>query len=90
MKKYFLPLFTLVISFSQAQENKIVPANKQFVLNSISKQEKDLIGISDKVWSYAEVAMKEYQSAKTLSDYAEQQGFKVTRNIADKIGRAHV
>jgi len=59
-----------------------VPANKQTVLNSISKQEKELITISDKVWSFAEIAMREHQSAKTLSDYAEKQGFNVTRKCS--------
>lgn len=77
----FLLLFTLGVS--QAQENKSIPINKQTVLNSIAQQEKDLISISDKVWAAAEIAMKEYQSAKVLSDYAEQKGFKVTRNVAE-------
>ena len=77
----FLLLFTLGVS--QAQENKSIPINKQTVLNSIAQQEKDLISISDKVWAAAEIAMKEYQSAKVLSDYAEQKGFRVTRNVAE-------
>ena len=82
--KFTLPLFLLLtLGFSQAQENKSIPINKQTVLNSIAQQEKDLISISDKVWAAAEIAMKEYQSAKVLSDYAEQKGFRVTRNVAE-------
>lgn len=81
--KYTLFLLLLTVGFSYAQENKSVPVNKQSVLNSIAQQEKDLISISDKVWSAAEIAMKEYQSAKVLSDYAEQKGFRVTRNVAE-------
>ena len=83
MKKIILSLIAFVIAYAHAQENKNIPANKQSVLNSISKQEKELITISDKVWSYAEIAMRENQSAKTLADYAEQQGFRVTRNVAE-------
>jgi len=83
MKYTVTLLLLLTIGFSQAQENKSIPANKQTVLNSIAQQEKDLISISDKVWAAAEIAMKEYQSAKVLSDYAEQKGFKVTRNVAE-------
>ncbi|NBO58912.1 MAG: M20/M25/M40 family metallo-hydrolase, partial [Chitinophagia bacterium] len=83
MKYAVTLLLLLTIGFSQAQENKSIPANKQTVLNSIAQQEKDLISISDKVWAAAEIAMKEYQSAKVLSDYAEQKGFKVTRNVAE-------
>ena len=83
MKLHLTLLLLLVLNISTAQENKSIPANKQTVLNSILQQEKDLIGISDQVWAAAEIAMKEYQSAKVLSDYAEKKGFKVTRNVAD-------
>ena len=83
MKFTLALLLLLTLGFSQAQENKSVPVNKQTVLNSIAQQEKDLISISDKVWAAAEIAMKEYQSAKVLSDYAEQKGFRVTRNVAE-------
>ena len=83
MRNFLLLLFTIIFSFARAQQTITVPANKQTVLNSISKQEKELITISDKVWSYAEIAMREHQSAKTLSDYAEKQGFNVTRNVAE-------
>ncbi|MFM7223350.1 MAG: amidohydrolase, partial [Bacteroidota bacterium] len=61
----------------------VVPPNKQAVLNSVAKHQQELIRLSDQVWSFAEIAMREYQSADVLSKYAEQQGFKVTRNIAD-------
>ncbi|MCW3117039.1 MAG: amidohydrolase, partial [Chitinophagaceae bacterium] len=57
-------------------------AEKKAVLASVMKHERELIEISDKIWGYAEIAMKEKQSAKVLSDYAETQGFNVTRNIA--------
>ncbi len=83
MKIFCTVLFACLFIAAQAQENKTVPANKQSVLNSIIKQEKELITLSDQVWSFAEIAMKEYQSAKVISAYAEQKGFKVTRNIAD-------
>ena len=83
MKLHLTVLLLLVLNISAAQENKSIPVNKQTVLNSILQQEKDLIGISDQVWAAAEIAMKEYQSAKVLSDYAEKKGFKVTRNVAD-------
>lgn len=83
MKIYILLFAVCCASIAAAQENKTVPVNKQAVLNSIVKQEKELISLSDQVWSFAEIAMKEHQSAKVLSAYAEQKGFKVTRNVAD-------
>lgn len=56
--------------------------NKQAILRSVQQHEQALIQLSDQVWSFAEIAMREHQSAKVLSDYAEKQGFRVTRNIA--------
>jgi aminobenzoyl-glutamate utilization protein B len=78
MMKLIIPFLLLAVnSFAQN-----IPANKQSVLSSVAKHEKELVGLSDQVWAHAEIAMKEHQSAKVLSEYAEKQGFKVTRNIA--------
>lgn len=38
--------------------------------------------LSDKIWAFEEVAFEETQSAKALADYAEEQGFTVTRGVA--------
>jgi aminobenzoyl-glutamate utilization protein B len=73
-----LLLCICTIAFSQ----QIVSPNKQAVLRSVQQHEQALIQLSDQVWSFAEIAMREHQSAKVLSDYAEKQGFRVTRNIA--------
>ena len=78
MMKYIIPC--LLFSLSSFAQN--ITANKQAVLSSVAKHEKELIGLSDEVWAHAEIAMKEHQSAKALSAYAEKQGFKVTRNVA--------
>ena len=79
--------FLLLLSFftinSVAQKTVAITSNKQAVLNSVSKHQQELIKLSDQVWAFAEIAMKEKQSAKVLSDYAEAQGFRVQRNIAD-------
>ncbi|MFN5439280.1 MAG: amidohydrolase, partial [Bacteroidota bacterium] len=83
MKAFFIIISACFFMHAAAQENKSVPVNKQSILLSIEKQEKELVHISDQVWSFAEIAMKEHQSAKVLSAYAEQKGFKVTRNVAD-------
>lgn len=72
-----LILFTTSI-FSQKNDIKL----KQEILKSVEKHEKELIVLSDKIWSYSETALKEYQSSKVLADYAEAQGFKVERGVA--------
>jgi aminobenzoyl-glutamate utilization protein B len=59
-----------------------LPAAKKTALESVDNHQAALTALSDSVWNYAEPALKEYQSSKLLSDYAEKQGFKVTRNIA--------
>ncbi len=74
---FFIPVLLL------GQKPTAVPANKQTVLNSVTKHQDELIKLSDQVWEYAEIAMKETKSAKVLSGYAEAQGFRVQRNIAD-------
>ena len=81
MKLLLLPLLLLSqILFAQ----KIIPsANKNAILTSVEKHQQELIKLSDSVWAFAEIAMRETKSAKILADYAEQQGFKVTRGVAE-------
>jgi aminobenzoyl-glutamate utilization protein B len=78
MMKLIIPF--LLLSLGTIAQS--IPVNKQSVIQSVAKHENELIFLSDQVWSHAEIAMKEHQSAKVLSDYAEKQGFKVTKNIA--------
>ncbi len=80
--KYTLPFILLLLSIVvSAQKQKINP-NKTTVIQSVDKHEKELTDLSDKVWSYAEPALKEYKSSKVLADYAEAQGFKVKREVS--------
>jgi aminobenzoyl-glutamate utilization protein B len=55
---------------------------KRASLASVDRHATDLVGISDKIWAYAETALREHRSAAALADYAEQQGFKVERGVA--------
>ncbi len=80
-------LSCLLVAFCfiiNAISQKPVPIslNKKAILNSVTKHQDELIKLSDQVWEYAEIAMKETKSAKVLSDYAEAQGFRVQQNIA--------
>ena len=56
--------------------------NKQAVIASVEKHEKELIRISDEIWSIAETAFEETQSAEILASYAEKNGFTVDRGVA--------
>jgi aminobenzoyl-glutamate utilization protein B len=57
-------------------------AAKRAAIHSIDRHAADLAAISDKVWAYAETALREKRSATVLADFAEQQGFKVERGVA--------
>lgn len=80
--KTILALLLLAANFTYAQ-TAIETANKKAIIASVEKHEQELINLSDSVWAYAEIAMKETKSSKILADYAEKQGFTVTRNVAN-------
>ena len=62
---------------------KNILQKKQDVLKSVENHQQELIALSDDIWAYAETALMEHKSSKALADYAEAQGFKVERNVAD-------
>jgi aminobenzoyl-glutamate utilization protein B len=55
---------------------------KEAAAAAIEKRQAELIDLSDQVWRFAETALREHKSAKLLADYAEKQGFTVTRGVA--------
>ncbi len=69
-----------------AHQPKVVAAKetpaKRAAVNAIDRHQADLVGLSDRIWAYAETALRETRSAAALADYAEEQGFKVERGVA--------
>ena len=57
--------------------------NKQAVINSVNAQFDDLRDLSDRIWSYEEIAFEETRSAADLVSYAKSNGFKVTTGIGE-------
>lgn len=83
MKTIFVILLISIQSLAFAQKQK--PAanpNKSSVIQSVDRHQLELITISDKIWAYAETALREKKSAKELAEYAEAQGFMVKRGLA--------
>ncbi len=82
--KYLLLVVCIhTTSFLSAQNKTLkIPENKKMVLSSVEKHQQELINLSDSVWKFAEIALKENQSAKILADYAEKNGLKVQRGVA--------
>ncbi|MEO1050037.1 MAG: amidohydrolase [Bacteroidota bacterium] len=84
MKRIVTLLFSLVIFFSvSAQKKPKINKNKQAVINTIQTNFNELTDLSDRIWSYEEIAFQEEQSAKALADYAESKGFTVKRGLAE-------
>ena len=54
---------------------------KGAVAASIEEQYSDLTELSDKIWSYEEIAFQESQSAEALMQYARDHGFTIEENI---------
>jgi aminobenzoyl-glutamate utilization protein B len=81
MRNLYILLFTIFATnlIAQKQKNN---SNKSAVIQSVDKHQKELIDLSDQIWAYAETALKEFKSSKTLADYAEAQGFLVKRGVA--------
>lgn len=66
-----------------AQKAKKMPKAKQAIVASVDKHQAELTELSDKIWAFAETALEETNSSKALADYAEKQGFKVERGVAN-------
>jgi aminobenzoyl-glutamate utilization protein B len=57
-------------------------ATKRAVVASVDRHAAALTDMSDQIWAFAETALREHRSSKLLADFAEKQGFTVTRNLA--------
>ena len=55
---------------------------KRAAVHAVDREAQALTGLSDRIWAFAETALREHKSAAALADYAEQQGFRVERGVA--------
>jgi len=58
------------------------PKLKQEAVTLVEQRATRLAALSDQVWAFAETALRETKSSSLLAEYAEQQGFRVTRGVA--------
>lgn len=66
---------------AKAKKETASPA-KLAAVAAVDSHASDLTGLADRIWEYAEIALREHRSAKALADYAEAQGFKVERGLS--------
>lgn len=85
MKKLLALVFVLIAatSFAQKAKTPTISPNKKAVIQSLDGHQQEMTAISDKIWAAAETAFNESQSSKLLADYAEANGFKVERGVAE-------
>jgi aminobenzoyl-glutamate utilization protein B len=76
-----LAVAALVSTAASAEPVGNVP-EKQAAASTIEARRGELTALSDEIWRYAETALKETRSSKALADYAERNGFRVTRGVA--------
>ena len=76
-----LVCLTLISSHAWAE----ISQEKQHVLNWLGKPEvvERFGGISDAIWSYAELGLQEYKSSALLTKTLEEEGFSVELGLAD-------
>jgi len=60
-----------------------IDKDKKIIISTLEAHKDRLIEISDNIWEAAEPALLEFKSSKYLWDYAEENGFKVTKGVAD-------
>jgi aminobenzoyl-glutamate utilization protein B len=76
-------LFTSLLATSFGQNRVHQNANKQSVITIVDKRFNELIDLSDRIWSYAEIAFRESRSSRDLSAFAQANGFKVSRGVGE-------
>jgi aminobenzoyl-glutamate utilization protein B len=83
-----LPLLLALGTATPAGPDTPVPGSKadvrkkQAAVASVEAHGAELVSLSDQVWVFAETALKETRSASLLADYAEKQGLRVERGVA--------
>jgi aminobenzoyl-glutamate utilization protein B len=58
------------------------PGTRERAVAAVDAHREDLVGLADRIWAYAETALRERRSAAALADEAERQGFRVERGVA--------
>src|SRR5210317_2337422 len=70
----------MVLGSLKAQNLKTI---KKDIQTSVENQKERLTTISDGIWEAAETSLEEFTSSQLLKDYARENGFEVTENVAD-------
>jgi len=75
--------FLLVLLLTLPVQGQQIKTIKKDLQKSIEQKERELTTLSDAIWEAAETSLEEYTSSRLLKDYARQNGFEVTENVAE-------
>lgn len=81
LKLIIILIFSLV-QLTYAESNPSIKKLKNELLKLVDQNSQLLIEVSDALWEYAEIALLEYKSSKTLIKVLEKEGFDVEREVA--------
>lgn len=76
-------ILTAASLLTSAQKKPAYLKQKLKVISSVEAKYDALTELSDKIWSYEEVAFRETKSAAALIAFAEANGFKVNKGVAE-------
>src|SRR5690606_18639301 len=79
----FILLLIINLPAAHGQKKQAPTPLKKEIIQSIDQHYSSLTELSDRIWSFEEVAFEETQSSKALADHAEELGFRVTRGVAE-------
>lgn len=82
VKIFIIPIAILANTLLFGQKSGEIAKNKESAIQFIESIKVELTKMSDSIWKFAEIGLQEYKSSKLLADYAENNGFKVERNIS--------
>tara|TARA_Y100000816_G_C26079390_1_gene568666 strand:+ start:150 stop:1577 length:1428 start_codon:yes stop_codon:yes gene_type:complete len=81
LNRYIISILSFFLFHFALQAQNIDDIKKE-IKQSIEKQKVNLIKTSDAIWEFAETSLLEFESSKTLIDYARKNGFKVSSGVA--------
>ena len=73
----FAMVLTLTLITVQVFAKAEMSPAKEYVSQWVGDNQKRIIGISDAIWSYAELGWQEFKSSQALKDWLKENGFKV-------------
>ena len=81
--QFILSFVLLLVVTSYAQKQPKTNKNKRSIIANVERNYEQLTDLSDKIWSYEEIAFRETQSSAALAEYARNNGFTVKTGVAD-------